>query len=133
MTYAKYILVNIVLQVIVIESFCMLPDAGAMQLSQRYIRQVDRQENTSIPKKNDECCICFEEKEVQAILCQSQQGHSDNVCVECLKNWKKNNNSCPLCRSQLVIDSSSSWSNFIEYYAALLVNTCGLSNIWCGY
>lgn len=55
----------------------------------------------SDPLLNEECCICFEQKEVRDILCESQHGHSDKICNDCLDACIRCTGTCPLCRSQL--------------------------------
>jgi len=53
-----------------------------------------------IPAEQDPlCCICMVENKIAHEMCKFNCEHI--FCVECTKNHLKNNNNCPLCRTDI--------------------------------
>lgn len=56
---------------------------------------------------NDNCSICSQDKH---IMCFYECGHE--VCIMCAIMWKKNKNTCPLCRKEIYLEKiiPSGWN-----------------------
>jgi hypothetical protein len=51
------------------------------------------------PQQSDECAICMEELDSTKNFAKTNCGHS--FCLTCLMRSLKNNNTCPLCRTNI--------------------------------
>jgi RNA recognition motif-containing protein len=50
-----------------------------------------------------ECIICYENHKNMIIL---NCFNSHITCSSCLKKWTSNNNTCPMCRNQIILNKS---------------------------
>ncbi len=62
-----------------------------------------------IRKKHEkECFICYENKsKIISLSCHS----THNICEDCMKIWYKNNNTCPMCRTNINFSKSFEFIN----------------------
>jgi hypothetical protein len=57
---------------------------------------------------DNECMICYENNKNMVVLnCCS----SHITCSSCLKQWTSNNNTCPMCRKDILLNKSSLYVN----------------------
>jgi hypothetical protein len=77
-------------------------------------------ESFEIPADQDPlCCICMVENKKEEDMCKFNCEHI--FCVECTKNHLKNNNVCPLCRTDIsrIMVQTSEAKEFIEVEVSL--------------
>lgn len=63
---------------------------------------------TTLMQNNDDsqCCVCMEAFQPPCAVLRTDCGHMFHA--ECLDQWVKHKNSCPLCQSMIPLYSSSS-------------------------
>ncbi len=87
-------------------------------------------------KDSNECVICFMEikKPIKTGVCLHE------FHEVCLKEWKKRNNSCPLCRKNFVVEHPKKRGDMFDFIRNALSQTSPQVEIpppvifdWCKY
>lgn len=80
--------------------------------------------------ENEECCICYENKNNKSQILTSCNHH---FCLNCFLKHFKNNNNCPYCRNKILKDYEykqlyNSDNNMNENYRNILWNIENFNN-----
>ncbi|AJD80803.1 hypothetical protein [Pseudoplusia includens SNPV IE] len=70
-----------------------------LQISDLYIKNSSNVNNVVLSSE-DECAICMQKIRRRGRRSYSHPNNCDHVfCIDCLRIWSQNNNSCPMCRT----------------------------------
>ena len=84
------------------------------------------------------CPICFDNCSTSVTICKNKH----ISCIPCIKEWRQSSDTCPVCRSSMVIsgkydpekyklqhryDDDSIWENYTEYDSTRIISSINLS------
>lgn len=87
--------------------------------------------------KVDNCPICLDNCSISVTICKNKH----TSCISCIKEWRQSSDTCPVCRSLMVItgkydpqkhklqhrfDDSNTWENYTELDNSRIISSINL-------